>query len=160
MMAHIGPLIEGSWFVPPSLVLQMQQEGKIPPPPVSGFLLIDTGADCTCISEKASRQLGLVMDDVVQSRGVGGLHNSALYTALLRISIDHEGVAVPFDLLRQVIAIPDLDAQVQGILINQRPVELIGLLGRDFLSIVDFNYKGSTGEFHFSIDMKKVPSRT
>ena len=58
-LAALGPLVVASWSLPHRLVEKLQKQGRPVPQPVTGALLIDTGATKTSVSEKAAGDLAL-----------------------------------------------------------------------------------------------------
>src|SRR6266550_9212194 len=76
-----GPLFLASWWIPSALAQTLAASGLGAPPPVSGAVLIDTGADGTCISIAAADRLGLKPTRIQDGFGLGGAARNAVYFA-------------------------------------------------------------------------------
>lgn len=154
-------MIFGAWHVPKSVELFLQN-GKLPvPAPVPGWMLWDTGAASTCISQTAANKLRLEVMDVVQGFGAGGAHESPVYLGRLAVNIQNakdEKTAIGFE--EPVKAIPDLEKAYRGLTLNGAPVECIGLLGRDFMRFCKFSYDGIAGQVSFHIATQAVAGNT
>lgn len=149
-----GPLIVASWSVPAALAAALQAAGRAVPPVVTGMMLVDTGASSTCISEAAAMTLGLTPVRIAQTFGSAGLHSSNVYEAHLQILIEDQnrGVRSNLEFEFQPTGVPALEQQLPGLLLNGRPVALVGLLGRDFLRNTTMTYRGDGS---FEIVVKK-----
>ncbi len=55
----VGPVIIAAWAVPQALAQALVAAGQPIPRPVEGLMLVDTGAQSTCISEAAAQALQL-----------------------------------------------------------------------------------------------------
>jgi hypothetical protein len=133
--------------------------GRPLPPPVRGFMLVDTGATKTNIAEEAALRLGL--RPVGQSRGFGasGQHVRNDYEVHLSIRIiDQHGNKTVIESEQLVSGVPDLmkHSEALGLRNNDRPVAFIGLLGRDFLRHTTFMYSGTRGFFEIRVDLSTM----
>lgn len=109
--------------------------------PIAGTMLIDTGADATVIAEDVARALGLVRIGEAEVLGVTDATAARFPVYRLRIALpvrrrgelaDH---VVPID----AIALPRGDGSADG------------LVGRDVLRRLRFNYDGPSGAFSLEI---------
>jgi hypothetical protein len=155
-----GPLLPATWSVPFVLREALAAAALPLPEPVSGALLIDSGASVTCISAGAAEALALQPTRVSRSYGAAGIHVNAVYLVRLEIVVldgsSGHGTTVAWE--QEARAIPDLDhIGVDGI-----NAGLVGLLGRDVLRHSRFSYDGIEGtvDITFDIDaLQKTPSR-
>jgi len=140
----VGPVIIAAWAVPQALAQALVAAGQPIPRPVEGLMLVDTGAQSTCISEAAAQALQLQPIRLTKTYGAAGLHENKVYEAHLQIGIDGgKGVRSDFHIELQTICIPQLHEQMRGVKINNIERPLIGLLGRDFLRHTKFTYDGT-----------------
>ena len=65
----IGPYVPATWKIPPPLEQHLLSQGNAIPRPVAGHLLLDTGAERTCISLAAASSLGLA--PISRQKGYG-----------------------------------------------------------------------------------------
>lgn len=159
-----GPLLIGAWHVPGAIRSAIEATGGVPPAPVHGALLIDTGATNTCISLKAAQQLGLQPTRVQDGYGAGGLHKNHVFFAHFEITIADEktGHATQMHWEQEVQGIPDLNLHAQGLQVAGVDVEVVGLLGRDILRHTRLSYDGIDGNVKITFDLKSLqqqPSR-
>ena len=61
-----GPVVQVTVSLGSALSQSLQQAGQVVPTPVSGWALIDTGADCTCIDRDSAERMGLPAIDVAK----------------------------------------------------------------------------------------------
>lgn len=140
----VGPFLLAAWALPQPLRVALQAAGRPISRPVSGLMLVDTGAMSTCISEAAAQALGLQPIRIVKTYGAAGLHDNNVYEAELVIGIDDgKGIRSELRTPLQTIGVPQLDEQMKGVQVAGRDQTLIGLLGRDFLRGAKFIYDGS-----------------
>lgn len=159
-LSSIGPLFNVAWG-PSSVVEQaMISNGQTPPPPIAGQILVDTGADATCISQNVVDALGLKPSGQSQTFGVHGSQAANLYTAKLYMKINDQGEETEIFFERSAIAIPNLGQHFHPTARwNGRPINLVGLLGRDFLSLVTMTYDGPKGKFRIEVHLDKMEQR-
>ncbi|HEY3319869.1 MAG TPA: hypothetical protein VGP72_05260 [Planctomycetota bacterium] len=140
----IGPIIAASWRIPQLLENALTLAGKPIPAPVYGDILVDTGAQATCISLDVSQQLGLRPLGVCHGYGAGGKHTNPIFAAKLEIVMEENGRKRTVSLDQRFQAIPHLDDYYQQIQVMRRGtrVHLIGLLGRDMLQHGRLQYDG------------------
>ncbi len=155
-LAVCGPILKATWSVPPALAQALATSGRAAPNPISGYMLIDTGAAGTCIADDAAQELGLSPLRYEKSYGAGGLHNLPVYGVQLTIIILDAGqqVSVTGDL--QAKGIPELGDYFRHVPMQTQdpfPKRMVGLLGRDLLRHAIFVYKGSVGQFDFRLDL-------
>ena len=145
----MGPLVVGIWAIPSQLSDLLTSQGKPLPKPVSGYMLIDTGATRTAIAKDvAESDLGLRPTSVAQTYGAGGLHKNPCYLARFMLQVKNaSGDAVQVVREFEVLGIPDLGAnqKIVGGEPLAQPRSIIGLLGRDFLRHTTLSYRGESG---------------
>jgi hypothetical protein len=170
-MLHLtGPLVPAAWTIPETLEELYRKHGVPVPPPVQGFLLVDTGATSTCITMEAAAELQLMPRRISRSYGAGGLTENPMFWARLQIDIDNtQGAVTTAELDQEVAGIPGLEACYANLdvkfsrkLGNVPPtkVRLIGLLGREFLRHATLLYEGSKGHARLTLDMDSFQPRT
>jgi len=156
----VGPLVGASWILPGVQLELLKQAGRSIPTPVSGHLLLDTGARSTCISQAVARQLGLKPIGKVKGFGAGGEHINDLVFARLQIAIsDHRGFTTLIWWEMPCQAIPEMERHLGGIEINGQPVVVIGLLGRDILRVATVMYSGKNGTLEVTFDPNWIRAR-
>ena len=100
-------------------------------PPVVSDAMVDTGASCICVDNRAARELRLQKIAPTNLIAVGASHPSWLYAARV------QAPELDFDRIMQVCA-PD------GVRVTPRI-----LLGRSFLQYFSFSFNGISGVFTF-----------
>jgi hypothetical protein len=162
MLRGLGPLFIGRWWVPAALAEALAKSGRTVPPPVTGAILIDTGADGTCISTAvATTALGLNPLRMQLGYGAGGTHQSPVFFAQFEFSIvDPKGIRTSFAWEQEVLGIPDLEHR--RVTYAGREFAVIGLLGRDILRHCRMEYDGPAGTVRMQVDtsaLKVQPAR-
>jgi hypothetical protein len=159
-LEFVGPLVPAAWSLPAPQVELLKQAGRPIPAPFVGSLLIDTGAQRTCISLAAARTLGLKAISKVKGFGAGGEHVNDLVFARLQISIkDHRGIMTQIWWDMPCQAIPEMEKHLDGVELNGEPVVLVGLLGRDLLRLATVMYSGRNGTLEVIFDPEWIRSR-
>lgn len=156
VLSAYGPLIVASWRVPQAVEDFLLSRGEEVPAPVTGALLLDTGATFTCISIKAADALGLKETRMAAGLGAGGDTLNPVFSAKLQIAMlspDGSSRTLLWELEAQ--GIPKLNEHFRGAYSGQ-PMELIGLLGRDILSKTRFLYDGIAGHLALDFDLKAM----
>lgn len=72
LLRAFGPFFFATWWVPAALAQSLSLAGKPIPPAVTGVIVIDTGADGTCISSEVAERLGLIPKRMQPGFGAGG----------------------------------------------------------------------------------------
>lgn len=148
VMVGLGPMAAAVWSVPSQRVAALTAEGKAIPPPVTGHLLVDTGATGTCIALHAAEQLGLKPHATTPNHGAHGEHESQIFLVHFSLAIrDGNGPLLAIEREMSVPAIPDMQlayAKLQ-VQMNGQPLNVIGVLGRDFLRHARMTYDGPRG---------------
>jgi hypothetical protein len=156
-----GPLIIASWSVPDQYRAALLAAGRPIPPPVSGELLIDTGASSTCISQQAASELGLQALRLMPNYGAGGISQLPVFWVHLAISITDEKSGAMRTLEREyeAVGVPDLEKAMDPLNLGQgdRRVRLIGLLGRDIMRHATLVYDGPSARYELKFDLTGVP---
>jgi hypothetical protein len=162
LLEHVGPLVVAEWSVPKSLADQLVAEGKPVPPPVVGHVLVDTGARKTGIAQHTAEMLSLTSIGTASSFGAHGPQESVRYCADFTLRIidlpTGKALAVTFE-DHEVLGIPKMKESFDqfglrdpsGNLLN-----VIGILGREFLRHTKLTYNGPAGTVEFEIDTKSV----
>jgi len=154
-LAIVGPYIIGNWSVPDALAEALRKSGKAVPKLVSGAMLVDTGADKTCIAEDVAIELGLQAVDRQKVRGAGGLDENTVYAAKLNIAIVRtDGSRSEVLMTIRAVGIPELREHFEAnkVNVNGRSLRLIGLLGRDLLRYSKIVYRGETGVVDYTFN--------
>ena len=161
ILEQVGALVIAEWSVPKSLAEQLSREGKPVPHPVAGHVLVDTGAGKTSIAQHTAEQLGLTPTGTSSSFGAHGQQESVRYRAdfTLRI-IDSDGktLSVCFE-DHEVMGIPKMKESFDQFGLrdpNGNLVNVIGVLGREFLRHAKLTYNGPQGTVDFEIDTHSV----
>lgn len=133
ILAGSGPVIPVTITLSDEAQHAFIDRGEKPPEAVTGFALIDTGANTTCFDEASARLAGLP---------TVGVTNMA--------SASHANHEVP--LFAGKIIAPTLNINVEGGMganLSAVGKGLVALIGRDLLKAALFTYNGPDG--HFSI---------
>jgi len=156
-MIGAGPLVLATWSIPAALASALTAAGRPIPPPVSGAMVLDTGATFTSISSEAAADLGLQAIRVAKTHGAGGVHENFVYEATIQIAIrDALGNQTVVGNQMQVMGIPDLGKSLPGLQFGDQPIKVIGLLGRDFLRHATLVYDGARGHFRVTINRASI----
>lgn len=161
MLHQIGPVAVGYWSVPGALEEALHADSIVVPPPVVGVLLLDTGAQNTCMSVAVAERLGLRPTRMAEGFGAGGRHTNAVFMARLNLVIQRDGKKTEIMWEQEVQAVPDLE-KIGGYMIGDQRHPLIGLIGRDILRHARFEYDGTKGKYRVAFDLstlKGSPSR-
>lgn len=158
-LAGFGPLVAASVSVASVVETALLAQGQLPPAPVLGVLLVDTGATVTSISVRAATALGLVPTRTSKSYGSGGLVDNPVFFARLTLVITDGTRRTELMFEQELLGIQDLEkpAAAAGITIDGNHVEMIGLLGRDVLKITRMEYDGVAGDVKIRFDLSKLP---
>lgn len=146
-----GPLIHGVWSVPSYIQGALRAEGDPVPAAVRGLLLVDTGAAVTCISIDTAQRLRLRPTRLATGYGAGGEHTNPVFFAALAIS-SHLPSESSLTWQGEVQGVPDLEKHSEelNLEVDGAPASITGLLGRDLLRAVSFQYDGRIGSLHMS----------
>ena len=113
----------------------LADKGKIPPAPVVGWALIDTGAHSTCVDREAAARAGLAVVDSAPM-------TSATYA--------HEIVPI-FAGQLDITGIPQNVVVNRAYGANLAAQGLVALIGRDLLASCILIYNGPDGSFSLSL---------
>jgi len=146
-------MVRGEWALPEALVRALSKKGRSVPSAVQGLLLIDTGASHTCIGAEVARELGLQSRSFVETHGAGGWHSSPEFFARLSFRVP-VGVGKFGTIIREhpAASIPALNESFEkwpapNLLGHQTTWRLIGLIGRDLLRNMVFQFDGPACSF-------------
>jgi hypothetical protein len=155
MLRVTGPVFIAEWSAPLAIIDVRKQQNLPIPTPVSGILLLDTGASITCISLKAADELGLTPTRMASGYGASGPTHNPIFFARLQISIAASNRRTDFAWEQEVQGVPDLEKQCQ-VSYAGVPRELVGLLGRDILRHCRVKYDGILGKVRIEFDMRTL----
>lgn len=113
------------------------------------------------MSIKVANQLGLKPTRMQPGFGAGGQHSNPIFFAGFTLPISDGTRQSTLSWEQEVLGIPDLDKFRQPVY-QGKPMELIGLLGRDLLAFCRIVYDGLEGRVEFSFDLgalQAAPSR-
>jgi predicted aspartyl protease len=130
-----GPIVQVVVGLAKSFADQLLQQGQMPPAPLSGRALIDTGASTTCLDEDAARTLGLPAIDVIQM--VSASHSATQQNV--------------YPIQMQIVGSPIIVEVPRSIGANLNSQGILALIGRDYLQHCTLFYNGVTGEITLSI---------
>lgn len=104
------------------------------PEPVTGFALIDTGADCSCFDQSSALQAGL---PIIGERTI--------------TSASHTKNELP--LYAGKMLLPRLDdLEVEGVGVNLSGIDgMVAIIGRDLLKNAIFVYNGLDGTYTLAV---------
>jgi hypothetical protein len=152
--------VAATWQVPDVQARLLRDNGRPVPPPVSGYLLLDTGASKTCISSAVAQALGLTPIGKIKAYGASGEHTNRVVSAQLGIEVeDDRGNPRRISWVIPCQAIPRLEEPYQHIQLADSPLVLVGLLGRDLLRHATVIYDGKTGVLHITFDRHSTPAQ-
>ena len=141
---------------------QLVKEGKPVPPPVAGWVLVDTGAGKTCIAQHTADHLGLTPQGTANSFGAHGAQTSTRYRADFSLRINNPTTGKTLSLTfhdHDVMAIPKMKESFDQFEVRDETgnlINVIGVLGREFLAHTKLHYDGPAGTIDFEIDMPSV----
>ena len=130
-----GPVVQVSVSLGSAHAQTLQQSGQAVPAPISGYALIDTGADGTCIDGGSAAKMGLPVIDVTKMSSAS--HEDTAQN-VHPIKIEFAGVPIIVEAERATTA----------------KLERFGLLliiGRDVLQHCNLVYNGIAGAITLSV---------
>jgi predicted aspartyl protease len=145
-----GPLVQVTLGLHPQDAAATQAAGGIPKTFVH-HLLVDTGAQRTCVEDKIAQALGLVPIHFAQMMGVSGkVEDYPVYRMSITLGMKEDGTekVLPATFVSDVVGTPS----------PATPLTHVGLLGRDFLRYVKVVYDGPEATFEL-VDYKHVSAR-
>ena len=80
---RFGPIVQAAWRVPTPLESFLAQQKQPIPDKVSGWILVDSGAQDTCISLDVANHLGLKQLGICTGYGAGGVHKNPIFFCAL-----------------------------------------------------------------------------
>lgn len=160
LLEMVGPMLRATWSIPPKIEAAYQMTRRNPPPPVEGYVLIDTGAVRTSIAQAAVDELGLESATWERAHGTGGDHQATIYLAQLSLALasDEENDTY-MSAVVPAMAVPGLSGSLELREDDGEPAQVIGLLGRDFLRNVVLTYDGPSGRFRIEVPAGAVPAK-
>ena len=124
-----GPLLDVVISIPTVLITALKSQGEQPPPPITGKILLDTGASRTCVDKNVLANLGISPMGRTSVITPSGSSKQNLYPAMISFP------RAPF---------PPIEfSSVIGAELAQQ--NLVALLGRDMLSQFVYIYNGPGG---------------
>jgi len=136
-----GPVLPGEVAIPSALAKLLADEGQVIPPPVSGCMLIDTGASRSGVDIDIITKLGVQPTGIATLTTYSGrkikrpTYPAKLYFPRINYPVEFESL-VGVDLKRFLAVKED---------------KIIVLLGRDFLSKCALFYNGPWGRFTLAV---------
>jgi hypothetical protein len=113
----------------------------------------------TSIADSVAQKLGLIQVDSRKGMGAGGLHTNPVYAVHVSIPVTLKNQQKStIETERPMIGIPGLDSLLTRFDKGSQ-VEILGLLGRDFLYFTKMIYNGAVGLVRIEIDMQRLSSR-
>lgn len=159
LLLQSGPLFVGVWTIPEDLANALKAASHPAPPPVHGAFLLDTGATGSCISVKAASALELKPTRIAGGFGADGEMQSPIFLAHMHIPVMTPGGArVDLNWGGEMRGVKDLEKAMRGISFAGKPIEVIGLLGRDVLRFARFHYDGIAGRLTIEFDLASMQS--
>jgi len=163
-LENCGPQFFCAWGVAEADAVALRSAGREVPNPITGALLLDTGATRTCIALQAAQELGLQARRMQEGFGANGKYSNQVFLARLEIRIADQNTKVihPFSWEQEVEGIPELHNFAAPLRLNGQIVPVSGLLGRDILKHAKIRYDGPAGKLHFQFDVASIrrqPSR-
>jgi hypothetical protein len=154
----VGPLVGATWSVPTPMADYLEEHDEPVAEPVTGFLILDTGAQATCISLEAASQLQLRPTSIRQVFGSGGVQSSPTFRVGVEIAADRlaDGSALRFEATVQGLAGLEGKARELQLEVGGEPARLIGLLGRSLLRHTAFCFDGEKGLYDFHFDPQAI----
>lgn len=153
-LVKFGPLIKAQWQVDPDTQKELTLRGWPIPKPVEGYMLVDTGAYSTVIDSDVAKEMGLVPTGRETISGIGGEGLTYKYLAQIFLFVgDVHGAGVAISLHNEFVSgnIRKLHEMRKLTEPDGTPIQVIGLLGRDFLKFATLTYKGSDGSWDMHI---------
>jgi hypothetical protein len=144
--------------VPEAYEKKLTELGRPIPQPVTGHFLVDTGATTTTIADHVVWELRLIKTGEIEHHGVHGKQTSDLYFARFEIDVPKKAnnkLSI-FKEMQVAAAIDLAKGFPKGVMINDNPLNPIGLIGRDFLYLCRMTYDGGTGRVIIEVDESKV----
>ena len=138
-LIQAGPVLPVEVAVSSHLSKLLAEQGKDIPPPVSGFVLIDTGATRSCVDIDAISKLGVNPIGIVDLGTAGGKSQHYLYPAKFSFP------AIRFEV--EFSSLVGVDLKEQALAGRQ----IIALMGRDLLSRCLPVYHGTKGSFSIAL---------
>ncbi|NLV44454.1 MAG: hypothetical protein GXY07_08130 [Candidatus Hydrogenedentes bacterium] len=132
----LGPVLQVVVSPTEEHIRALNQRGELPPQPVTGLALIDTGATATAVDEEVCRKLGLKPTGSMKTAHAGGPEERACYP----IAISFPNTPFP--------AISTPTAMSVNLQFGKTPYIL--LFGRDLLVRIKFVYNGPAGRFEMA----------
>lgn len=134
-----GPVLPVEVAVPSALSKLLAQQGQNIPSPISGFVLIDTGATRSCVHIDVVSKLGVNPIGIIELATASGKSQHHLYPAKFNFP------AIKFQVEFSSLIGVDLRAQSIG---GQK---IIALMGRDLLAQCLLVYNGTKGSFTIAL---------
>jgi predicted aspartyl protease len=137
-LLYAGPLIPGAWTH-----ARDEEEGGA----VRGEILVDTGAFGAMIDDDVAHRLGLPIRGTKEIHGIHGYGTVYCYQAKLVVSAkDSIGEDRKFIKIIECIGVPSLTEKNK-----EHGVNVIGIIGRQFLQNVHLEIDGATGRLKLII---------
>lgn len=138
-LLYAGPVIPGAWNH-----LRDEEEAGM----LGGEILIDTGAFGAMIDVEVAERLRLPIRGTKEIHGIHGYGTVSCYQAKLILPAkDSTGKDLPFIKTIECIGVPSLTEKNR-----EHGVDVIGIIGREFLQNVRLEIDGATGQLKLLVN--------
>ena len=157
-LRRTGPMVPAKWAVTPEREAQLKMLGGTIPKPVSGVLLLDTGAGHSTIDREIVTQLKLQKLGKTEAFGLGGTAEYEQYEALLVLPVipitnpQPNPVAIAFPVRCPETTLKEDHLKHGYTTLDGKQLHVIGILGRSFLQFTKIYYDGVNGTVEMYID--------
>jgi predicted aspartyl protease len=125
-----GPIVQATISLSPTFTAALTDRGQPLPAPMTGAVLIDTGASNTCVDLEAAKAMGLPVIDMAKMT-----------------SATHDQVDCPvYPVQIQIVGLPLAFQARRAFGAALKAQGFIALIGRDALASAIFIYNGISGE--------------
>jgi hypothetical protein len=155
-LKSVGPMIKARWQLTP----EAEASRLHVPPPVKGFMVVDTGFVGIGIDSDVAQELDLQPFGTTKVQGIETDITRTTYSALLLMmlgNVDGEDLAIGGTI--EAVCIPKFRSAYDsyGLVTPEgAPLSVIGVLGRTFLQFTKFGYDGLNGCWDMEIDVNAM----
>jgi hypothetical protein len=162
-LRQVGPMVPATWMVTPQQQRQLQARGQAIPNPVSGHLLLDTGAGHLMIEIDVARDLKLPDLGKTQAHGISGTDEFDEYEAILLLPVipikNPQPIPVSVGFPVQCPATNLQEHHKNYKTVDGKPLRLVGVLGRTFLQFTRMYYDGIKGTVELYLDQSAMQAK-
>jgi hypothetical protein len=155
-LKSIGPMIKAQWRLTPESAASRLHI----PPPVKGFMVVDTAFVGIGIDSDVAQELDLQPFGMTKIKGFDGELSQTTYNAMLLMmlgKVDDEDLAIGGTI--EAVCIPNFRSAYDSYglkTLEGTPLSVIGVLGRTFLQFTRFAYDGLNGSWDMEIDVNAM----